>query len=70
MDYGKLLRRSWEILWEHKFLFLLGVLVALSSSGSSGFSSSGTLGQLQSEGRQIPEFRGPLVRPEKWGEFG
>lgn len=41
MDYGKLLNRSWNILWQHKFLILLGVLVAL-SSGVGSSSSSGT----------------------------
>ncbi|HHE70918.1 MAG TPA: hypothetical protein ENL34_01365 [Chloroflexi bacterium] len=34
MDYGKLLTRAWNIIWEHKFLILLGVLVALGSAGS------------------------------------
>ncbi len=29
MDYGRLLRRAWDIIWAHKFLILLGVLVAL-----------------------------------------
>jgi hypothetical protein len=40
MDYGRLLSRAWEIIWEHKFLILLGVLVALTSTGNSGFSAS------------------------------
>jgi hypothetical protein len=39
MDYGRLLNRAWEIIWEHKFLILLGVLVALTSSTGSGISS-------------------------------
>jgi len=29
MEYGKLLSQAWNITWEHKFLILLGVLVAL-----------------------------------------
>ena len=33
MDYGKLLTRAWNIIWEHKFLILLGVLVALGGTG-------------------------------------
>jgi len=33
MDYGKLLSRAWNIIWEHKFLILLGVLVALGGAG-------------------------------------
>ncbi len=36
MDYGRLLRRAWDIIWEHKFLILLGVLVALGSAGGGG----------------------------------
>lgn len=38
MDYGKLFRRSWEIVWQNKFLFILGFLAALggSSGGNSG----------------------------------
>jgi len=38
MDYGKLFRRSWEIVWQNKFLFILGFFAALggSSGGSSG----------------------------------
>lgn len=40
MDYGRLLSRAWDIVWEHKFLILLGLLVALtSSSNSSGISA-------------------------------
>lgn len=39
MDYGRLLSRAWEIIWEHKFLILLGVLVALTSTGNSGLSA-------------------------------
>ncbi len=34
MDYGKIFSRAWNIIWEHKFLILLGVLVALSAGGS------------------------------------
>ena len=36
MDYGKLLSRAWNIVWEHKFLILLGVLVALGGAGGGG----------------------------------
>jgi hypothetical protein len=42
MDYGRLLSRTWNTVWEHKFLILLGVLVALggaSFNGSSGGSN-------------------------------
>ncbi len=33
MDYGKIFGRAWDIIWEHKFLILLGVMVALSGGG-------------------------------------
>ncbi len=42
MDYGNLLGRALDIIWEHKFLILLGILVALGSS--SGFSGGGISG--------------------------
>ena len=36
MDYGNLLKRSWDIVWHNKFLFILGFLAALGSGGSNG----------------------------------
>jgi hypothetical protein len=36
MEYGKLLNRAWTILWNNKFLILLGVLAALGSAGGGG----------------------------------
>jgi hypothetical protein len=36
MDYGRILSRAWTIVWEHKWLILLGVLVALGSSNGGG----------------------------------
>ena len=41
MDYGQLLKRAWDIIWEHKFLILLGVLVALTSGNNSTPTGSG-----------------------------
>ncbi len=35
MDYGNLLKRSWDIVWNNKFLFILGFLAALGSGGSN-----------------------------------
>lgn len=40
MNYGSLLSRAWDIIWHHKFLILLGVLVALSSTGNNSLSTS------------------------------
>lgn len=36
MDYGKILSRAWNIVWENKWLFALGFLAALGSGGSGG----------------------------------
>jgi len=36
MDYGKVLRRAWEITWRWKVLWVLGFLVALGSGGGGG----------------------------------
>jgi hypothetical protein len=36
MEYGKLLNRAWNVIWNNKFLILLGVLVALGTAGGSG----------------------------------
>jgi hypothetical protein len=40
MDYGKIFARAWDIIWEHKFLILLGVLVALSGASNGGGSQA------------------------------
>jgi hypothetical protein len=57
MDYGKLLSRAWNIVWEHKFLILLGVLVALGSGGGGGAStgSNFAFNPRSGDGR-MPEF--------------
>ncbi|MCB9421853.1 MAG: hypothetical protein H6667_18780 [Ardenticatenaceae bacterium] len=36
MDFGSLLKRSWNIVWNNKFLFVLGFLAALGSGGTNG----------------------------------
>ena len=58
MDYGKLLRRAWDIVWEHKFLILLGVLVALSDGGGSGASTGGA-------GNFDWDAQGPRISPPR-----
>jgi hypothetical protein len=35
MDYGKLLSRAWTIVWNHKFMIVLGFLAALGAGGPS-----------------------------------
>lgn len=39
MDYGQLFRRGWEIVWQNKYLFVLGFLAALGAGGSGGGSN-------------------------------
>lgn len=42
MDYGALLKRSWNLIWKHTHLIVLGILVAL-GNGSAGTSSGGNV---------------------------
>jgi hypothetical protein len=35
MDYGQLIRRAWDIVWNNKWLLVLGLLVTLGTSGTS-----------------------------------
>lgn len=64
MDFGKLLNRAWTIVWEHKFLILLGILVALGSSGGSSVSSgSQSFRSSESEWQMPHEWRGGPFPP-------
>ena len=63
MDYGRLLNRTWTLVWEHKFLILLGILVALSGSGGSGAISGGS----RSLPRSDQEWHGAM--PPAWPEL-
>jgi hypothetical protein len=54
MDYGKLISRAWEIVWNNKWLLILGLIVTLGSGGTSGgtrynYSSSDFGGETQQE---------------------
>jgi hypothetical protein len=41
MDYGQLLKDAWRVVWDHKFLLVLGFLAALGAgAGSSGNTAS------------------------------
>ncbi len=40
IDFGKILKRAWHILWNYKVLWIFGILLALFASGSSGANSS------------------------------
>jgi len=61
MNYSEILRRSWNIVWEHKFLILLGIIVALSGSSSSGGASG--------SGRSVSQWAqtGEMDLPDGWG---
>ncbi|MFZ1400669.1 MAG: hypothetical protein WAS33_27455, partial [Candidatus Promineifilaceae bacterium] len=69
MDYGKLFRRGWEVVWQNKYLFILGFLAAL--GGGSGGSSGGNFNY------SIPGPSGSDVPAEAfeeitlfWGQYG
>ena len=64
MDYGKVLRRAWDVIWEHKFLILLGVLVALGSGGGGAGVPSGSGGTTFGWDAQRPEVRPPRDFPQ------
>lgn len=44
MDYGKVLTRSWEIIWKHKILWLFGILAGCGSQQGFNFRGSGNTG--------------------------
>jgi len=65
MEYGNILSRAWTIIWENKWLILLGVLVALGSGGGGGGAGSGASGSARGEGMdfQMPELDPDLAVP-------
>ncbi|MBP1701445.1 MAG: putative rane protein [Chloroflexi bacterium] len=40
MDYGNVLSRAWKIIWQHKVLWIFGILAGLGNTGSSGGSAA------------------------------
>jgi len=71
MDYGDILTRAWNIIWDNKWLILLGVIVALGSSSGGGGSASGGRGinfdrdagdfDFDMPDWDMPDFRSDLV---------
>jgi hypothetical protein len=61
MEYGQGLSRAWNVIWEHKFLILLGVLVALGSAGGGSGITTGSnfAGPRGERGFQLPPGRSP-----------
>lgn len=67
MEYGKIISRSVNIVWENKYLILLGVLASLGGSfpgggggGGGGGNGSGN-GQPFGQPGQFPEFSGEIA---------
>jgi hypothetical protein len=54
MDYGNLLKRAWNIVWNNKYLLVLGLVVALTSGGSGSPGSGGDGWQPGQEERPTP----------------
>jgi hypothetical protein len=61
MDFGALLSRAWDIIWEHKFLILLGILVALTGGRNVGSTNAGA--NFDRDG-DMPRFEDP-----EWPRF-
>jgi hypothetical protein len=74
MDYGKILSRAWNIVWQNKFLILLGILVALGNGSGGGgggggggngngqpFGDPGQFEQFSEFGREIAGLAAGLV---------
>ncbi len=76
MDYGNLLKRAWDMIWDNKWLILLGIIVALGSggTGSGGSGSSYNFGEedfnTDGEFQFNPEdFGGGNLTPEQQAEM-
>jgi hypothetical protein len=41
MNFGEVLRRSWDIIWKYKVLWIFGILAGLANGGGGGSGSSG-----------------------------
>ncbi len=37
IDFGKILKRAWKILWEYRTLWIFGILIALTTTGGGNF---------------------------------
>ena len=66
-----MLKRAWTIVWENKFLILLGIVVALGSGGGGGgtgagggSSSGGGESSFQLPLGELPELRAQIGVPE------
>jgi len=72
MDYGSILSRAWHIIWENKWLILLGMIVALGSSRGGSGAGGGNIDIPSREGDfdfemprwDVPDLRRELGLPE------
>ena len=69
MDYGQILRRTWDLIWEHKFLILLGVIIALTSTGvaTSGVNFRIGDGWFDRPVPRVPDIPQWPDLPRQWG---
>jgi len=67
MDYGEVLRKTWDISWRNKGLWLLGILAGCSASGRGNFSTS-TSGA-RGYSFDSPDF-GRYDKAPNFGDFG
>jgi hypothetical protein len=42
IDFGKILKRAWHILWNYRILWIFGILLAITTGGGGGNGSSGS----------------------------
>ncbi len=65
IDFGKILKRAWHILWNYRVLWIFGILLALTTGGGGGNGGSGYQfnGNNQNRG-SAPDFSqaGPILR--------
>lgn len=68
MDYGNLLKRSWDVVWHNKFLFILGFLAALGSGGTNGGGGQGNF-NYTFDSSDVPAETLARVH-ELWAQYG
>ena len=44
IDFGKILKRAWHILWNYKVLWIFGILLAITAGGNGGSGNGGSSG--------------------------
>jgi hypothetical protein len=63
MQYGQLITRSFEIMWRHRYLWLLAILGGAADVNSGGFPSLGNLNSFNSFNRPAQPAPGSLGTP-------